>query len=41
MVVGVAAVVGFEDGLEAIRGCLDGECSAVAATELTAADRAF
>ena len=41
VVVGVAAVVGFEDGLEALRGCLDAECPVVAATELTSEDRAF
>ena len=39
--VGVAAVVGFEDGLEAVRGCLDRECAVVTANELTARDRAF
>ena len=39
--VGVAAVVGFEDGLEALRGCLDRDCAVVTATELTATDRAF
>ena len=39
--VGVAAVVGFEDGLEALRGCLDRECTVVTANELTTLDRAF